>query len=225
MAGIQDLALAGFGSAGGLKVLSAGSGAHLHLSLAANDGRNAFASDDPAGTALLRHAIAGLAATAAESFLVFAPNDNSDRRFQSESYAPVAVNWGINNRCVSLRVPAGPPASRHVENRCCGADGNLYLAAAAVLTGVEVGLAQPLDPGPPVTGNGYRKAPAVATGGAHLLPATWHAALERARCSSFLVDVLGADFLKVFLAIKQQELTRFEAEVSDTDRAWYLQRS
>ena len=199
----------------------AGSGAHLHISLAAHDGSSLFASDDPAGTPLLRQAIGGLMATAAESFALFAPNGNSYRRFQSQSYAPMAVNWGVNNRSVSLRVPAGPPASRHVEHRFCGADVNLYLAAAAVLSGVALGLEQRLDPGPPVTGNGYLQS---AEGNVDSLPATWHAALERARQSPFLTQALGADFLKVFLAIKQQELARFEAEVSDTDRAWYLQR-
>ena len=28
--------------------------------------------------------------------------------------------------------------------------------------------------------------------------------------------------MKVWLAIKQQELARFEAEVTEADRAWYL---
>ena len=38
-------------------------------------------------------------------------------------------------------------------------------------------------------------------------------------------EALGEDFLKVFLAIKQQELARFEAEVTETDRAWYLEKT
>ena len=48
--------------------------------------------------------------------------------------------------------------------------------------------------------------------------------LERARASAFLREGLGEGFLKVFLAIKQQELARFEAEVTETDRAWYLEK-
>ncbi len=115
----------------------AGSGAHLHVSLADESGVNLFAAEDPAGTPLLGQAIAGLRDTAAESLLIFAPNGNSYRRFQRESYAPVAATWGINNRSVSLRIPAGPAHSRHVEHRFCGADVNLYLAMATVLAGVE----------------------------------------------------------------------------------------
>jgi glutamine synthetase len=202
----------------------AGSGAHLHLSLADEAGANACASDDAAGTPLLRQAIAGMMATAAESFLVFAPNGNSYRRFQRESYAPVAVSWGVNNRSVSLRVPAGPAASRHVEHRFSGADVNLYLAAATVLAAAAQGIREMLDPGTPVHGNGYAAAPA-APANAPALPATWHESLERARTSAFLREALGEEFLKVFLAIKQQELARFEAEVTETDRAWYLEKS
>ncbi|MGE0581867.1 MAG: glutamine synthetase family protein [Steroidobacteraceae bacterium] len=194
----------------------AGSGLHIHVSLADRDGRNLFAAGDPAGTPLLRHAIGGMAATVADAFLVFAPNANSYRRYRSLSYAPVAPTWGVNNRTVSLRVPAGPPASRHVEHRIAGADANLYLAVATVLAGLEKGLDGQIDPGPPVQGNGYAIAPP------RVFPATWHEAIERAAGSEFLRDALGADFMKVFLAVKRQECERFMAEVTPLDYAWYL---
>ena len=95
----------------------AGTGMHLHASLADRSGGNAFAAEDPAGTPLLRHAIGGLRSTLADGMAVFAPHANSYRRFRAMSYAPVAPTWGVNNRSVSLRVPAGPPASRHVEHQ------------------------------------------------------------------------------------------------------------
>lgn len=197
----------------------AGSGAHLHLSLADARGSNLFEAEDPAGTPLLRHALAGMAATAADAFLVFAPNGNSYRRFQRESYAPVAVNWGINNRSVSLRVPAGPPPSRHIEHRFCGADVNLYLAATAVLTGAMHGIERRLDPGEPVQGNGYAS---TGPGPWPELPATWGESIARAGASHFLNDALGPGMHKVLLAIKRQEYARWSAEVTPTDLLWYL---
>ncbi|MEO6186836.1 MAG: glutamine synthetase, partial [Steroidobacteraceae bacterium] len=141
--------------------------------------------------------------------------------------APVAVSWGVNNRSVSLRIPAGPPASRHVEHRFSGADVNLYVAAATVLAAAALGIRDRLDPGAPVEGNGYVAAAAANASSAQApaLPVTWHDAIARARGSAFLRDALGEDFLKVLLAIKQQELARFEAEVTETDRAWYLEKS
>jgi glutamine synthetase len=202
----------------------AGSGLHLHLSLEDAAGRNLFADAAPEGSPLLRQCIGGMRETMAESVAIFAPNGNSYRRFRPSSYAPIAPTWGVNNRSVSLRIPSGPPASRHVEHRVAGADANLYLAAATVLGAAHLGLTRDLDPGPPVVGNGYRQAhgrdPSRDNRGN--LPPTWQHALECAGQSQFLTDYLGADFLKVFLAIKHQECDRFNAEVSDLDYDWYL---
>jgi glutamine synthetase len=194
----------------------AGSGLHVHVSANDAEGRNVFASDAPEGMPALRHAIGGMRATMAESMAVFAPNANSYRRFVSESYAPTAPIWGINNRSVSLRVPAGPAHSRHVEHRIAGADANLYLAVATVLAAAEQGIRERLDPGPPVEGNGYAQVKE------RTLPQTWQEALERAAKSQFLRGALGPEFLDIFLAIKRQECARFSAEVSELDLAWYL---
>lgn len=205
----------------------AGSGMHIHVSLAATQAggssANLFAADDQAGTPLLRHAIGGLKATMAESLLIFAPNGNSYRRFRSQSYAPIAASWGVNNRSVSLRIPTGPAASRHLEHRIAGADANPYLVVATVLSGIERGIEAAIDPGPAVVGNGY--ALAEAAGARRELPATWHEAIERAAASEFLRQALGPEFLKIFLAIKRQECERFSAEVTELDRLWYLRSS
>jgi glutamine synthetase len=194
----------------------AGSGLHVHVSVNDAQGRNLFASEEAGGTPALRHAIGGMKATMAESMAIFAPNANSYRRFVSESYAPTAPIWGINNRSVSLRVPAGPAASRHVEHRIAGADANLYLAVATVLAAADTGMRAKLDPGPPIEGNGYAQA------GERILPRTWQESLERAARSEFLRAALGAEFLEIFLAIKQQECARFSAQVTELDYAWYL---
>jgi glutamine synthetase len=194
----------------------AGSGMHLHASLAGPDGRNLCADDDPRGSLMLRQAIGGLRATLADGMAVFAPNANSYRRFRAMSYAPVAATWGVNNRTVGLRVPTGPPATRHVEHRAAGADANPYLVAAAVLAGMLHGLERALDPGPPVEGNGYAQN---SPGG---LPLQWHAAIERAAQSEFLADAMGRDFLDVFLAVKRRESEKFGALVTDRDYEWYL---
>ncbi len=194
----------------------AGNGLHVHVSMNDAAGRNLFESHDPDGTGSLRHAIGGMKDSMAESMAVFAPNANSYRRFVSESYAPIAPIWGINNRSVSLRVPTGPPASRHIEHRICGADANLYLAVATVLGAAAHGMRERLDPGPAVEGNGYAQA------GERTLPGSWREALDLAAKSEFLEETLGRDFLKIFLAIKNQECARFSAEVSELDYAWYL---
>ncbi len=195
----------------------AGSGMHLHVSLQNDAGENVFASDDPAGSDLLRHAIGGLRATMAESMLIFAPNANSYRRFRRLSYAPTAPTWGINNRSVSLRIPAGNPASRHVEHRVSGADANPYLVAATVLAGVRAGIESTVDPGPPVIGNGYETQTDVT------LPQDWHSAIRVAEQSRFLRDSLGDPFMRAFIAIKKQECDKFFGKVQPADYEWYLE--
>ncbi len=193
----------------------AGSGLHMHVSLADEAGNNLFASEEPTGTPLLRQAIAGLLETIEDGLAVFCPNANSVRRFQANSYAPLAKSWGVNNRTVSLRVPGGAAASRHVEHRICGADANPYLAAALLLAGIHRGLREGLDPGAPIEGNGYAQV-------RETLPTDWLTALRTLERSAWAREALGEDFHRVYLAIKQEEYRQFMGEVGEQDWRWYL---
>ncbi|MFZ6045454.1 glutamine synthetase family protein [Pseudomonas sp. CR3202] len=193
----------------------AGTGMHMHVSLADAEGRNLFASEDPAGTPLLRQAVGGMLESLLDSLLLFCPNANSYRRFQANSYAPLAPTWGVDNRTVSLRVPGGPANSRHIEHRICGADANPYLAAAAILAGIHRGIRENLDPGDPVEGNGYAQAK-------ELLPTDWLTSLRALEQSSWARDAFGTAFLGVYLAVKRAEYRQFMAEVGEQDWRWYL---
>jgi glutamine synthetase len=199
----------------------AGSGTHLHASLLDADGKNAFASEDPQGTPLLRHAIAGMQATMADAFLIFAPNANSYRRFRANSYAPVAPSWGVNNRTVSFRVTAGAPATRHLEHRIAGADTNPYLAMAAMLAGMHHGIVNALDPGAPVSGNGYDADPA-STSQIAAMPTNWFEAVAQFSRSALMQDYLGAKFVEMYSIVKRTEQELFTATVPDLDYDWYL---
>ncbi len=193
----------------------AGSGTHLHVSFADDNGRNLFAGDEPAGNTLLRQSIAGLESTMAEAMALFAPNANSYRRFKPNSYAPVGPAWAMDNRSVPIRVTAGPPATRHLEHRVCGADANPYVVLAAVLAGMLEGVERGLEPSEPITGNGYEQIPPS-------LPRHWPEALRAARQSEFLKRRLGPRFADVFLTIKEAECDRFFGEITDRDFHWYL---
>lgn len=193
----------------------AGTGMHMHVSLADAQGNNLYASEDPAGTPLLRHSVGGMLEHLLESLLLFCPNANSYRRFQANSYAPLAPTWGVDNRTVSLRVPGGPSYSRHIEHRICGADANPYLAAAAILAAIEHGLSAALDPGEPVQGNGYAQATT-------LLPTDWLTSLQALQCSEWAREAFGEGFLRVYLAVKREEYRQFMAQVGEQDWRWYL---
>jgi glutamine synthetase len=197
----------------------AGSGMHFHLSMLDAARRNIFAEPEAeAGrwTEAIRHAMGGMLATMAESMLVFAPHANSWRRFASQSYAPVSPTWGVNNRSVALRIPAGDRRARRIEHRPAGVDANPYLVAATVLAAARKGLAERIDPGPEVTGNGY----AAATGAD--IPRDWRQAIEAARGSAFLREALGPDLHRTFTAIKAAEHARVARTVSNVDYDLYL---
>ena len=138
----------------------AGSGMHFHVSMPTP--RAATSSPRPARRRLgagAAPAIGGLAATMAESMLVFAPHANSWRRFVAQSYAPLAPTWGVNNRSVALRIPAGdadepprraPPGRRRRQSLSGRRDG----------AGRHRQGARRRDrPGAETTGNGYETPP------------------------------------------------------------------
>jgi len=192
-----------------------GCGMHIHVSVADEAGKNLFAAEDPLKNELLLNAVGGLKATIAESMLVFAPNANSYRRFRRNSYAPVAANWGINNRTVSIRIPAGATETCHIEHRPAGADANPYFVLACVLAGIHHGIVEKLDPGSPVTGNGYEKR-------SRRIPSNWFEAIDAFWRAPIMKEYFGEKLIDVFCTLKEVEADRFFAEPSPQDYAWYL---
>ncbi len=199
----------------------AGNGFHVHLSVNDAAGNNLCASDDVEGSDLLKHAIGGMKALLGEGMAILAPNANSYRRFKANSYAPVAPTWGVNNRTVSLRVPAGPPKTRHVEHRVAGADGNPYLVLAVLLASAHHGIKSKLDPGPAVVGDGY----AAAAKENIRLPNNWFAAVDLFEQSQVLRDYLGDRFVDMFVSVKRTEQARFFEVVTELDFDWYLRNA
>ncbi len=196
----------------------AGSGMHFHVSMMDAAGKNIFVEAvEGQWSETILHAMGGLRATMGESMLVFAPHGNSWRRFASQSYAPVSPTWGVNNRSVALRIPAGDIRARRIEHRPAGVDANPYLVAATVLAGIGHGFASKIDPGPETTGNGYadgQDAPAI--------PVDWRSAIEAAKASDFLKAALGVEMHRTFTAIKEAEYARVARTVSEVDFDLYL---
>ena len=192
-----------------------GSGMHIHVSLGDEQGNNLFATDDPATNELMMHAVGGLKAAMAESMLIFAPNANSYRRFRRNSYAPVSASWGINNRTVSIRIPAGAANACHIEHRPSGADANPYLVMAAILAGMHYGITEKSDPGNPVVGNGYEKR-------AKYIPGNWFDAIDAFWRASILKEYFGKPFVDAYCTVKEVEADRFYAEPTLRDFEWYL---
>lgn len=196
----------------------AGSGTHIHVSLLDEAGRNVFASEAADGSPLLHHAVAGLLGSMAEGMAIFAPNANSYRRLQPESYAPLQPSWGVNNRGVAVRIPYSGPADRRVEHRVAGADANPYLLMAHLLAGIHDGLTRKLVPGARLEGNAYRdERPESA------LPRYWPVAIDRFARSAFVREYFGERFQRLYALTREGEMIDHQAHVPALDHAWYLQ--
>jgi glutamine synthetase len=194
----------------------AGSGMHLHLSLADGEGSNLFADTaDGRLNPRMLHAIGGIRHTLADTMLILAPHLNSWRRFASVVYSPASDTWGVENRTVALRVPAAGGAARHFEHRLAGVDANPYLVAAVTLAGALAGIEEGRDPGPPAEGNIHASGEVTAA-----LPRGWLDAIDRLEASAFTRHVLGDLLHRGFVAIKRAEWQRLAAEVSEAE--WQL---
>lgn len=194
-----------------------GSGLHIHVSLLDRDGANVFTGESSDGpfSDTLRHAIGGLARLMPESLAIFAPNANSYRRYVRGVFAPVANNWGVNHRAVSLRIPLSMPVNTRVEHRVSGADANPYLVTAAIMAGLHHGITERCEPGPMV------KARQVIEETVNL-PVRWPLALDAFDAGTVLREYLGARFCEIFSACRREEEERFHAQITDRDYEWYL---
>ncbi len=190
-----------------------GSSMHVHVSLLDEDGNNVFSSDDGVGLKL-QHAIGGVLATMREFQAIFAPNLNSYRRFQPNSFAPVSPVWGLDHRGVAVRVPESAGPGARLEHRICGADVNPYLAITAILGGMQIGLEKQISPGPPVdAGNGVSET---------RLHHDWKSAVDEFAGSAAAADFFGDDFRRVYSALRQSEIEALAKMVSDVEYRTYL---
>jgi glutamine synthetase len=192
-----------------------GSGLHIHVSLIDAEGRNVFDDRHAQGDVLLGHAIAGLQATTYDAMAIFAPNLNAYRRFAPNQFVPVNTSWGVNNRSVSFRVPAGGGAARRIEHRIAGAEANPYLVMAALLAGLHHGLTHRLTPTPPSTGNAGETADPE-------MPLKLWTALDRLEGSALMADYLGPRYPAAYATIKRAEFEAFMADVLPREYDWYL---
>ena len=195
----------------------AGNGMHLHCSLLDTSGKNVFDSGDVEGTPQLRQSVAGCLELMADTQLIFAPSYNAYRRFQSGNHAPTHPNWGYDNRTTALRIPASPSPATRIEHRVAGADSNPYLAVAALLAGILLGIDRECKAPAPITGNAWVEDTANVC-----LPGHMAEAIARFSESANVREILSAEFQFAFSEVKKQELAEFERRVTDFELETYL---
>jgi glutamine synthetase len=160
--------------------------------------------------------LAGLLEHARASAVFTTPTINGYKRYRSYSLAPDRAIWGRDNRGVMVRLLGGPgDAATRLENRIGEPAANPYLyMASQILSGLD-GVDRALDPGP--------SADTPYETQAALLPKTLREAVFALKDDPFFRDALGSGFVDYYVHIKNAEIERFQAEVSDWEQREYFE--
>jgi glutamine synthetase len=160
--------------------------------------------------------LAGLLAHARTSTVFSTPTINGYKRYRAYSLAPDRAIWGRDNRGVMIRVLGGAddPATR-LENRIGEPAANPYLyMTSQILSGLD-GVDRKLDPGPSADTPYETKA--------ELLPKSLREAVSALSNDAFFRKALGEQFVDYYVHIKNAEIERFQAEVSDWEQREYFE--
>lgn len=194
------------------------SGCHLHHALYDAQGRNVFEDpQDPDGVSqLLREWVRGQLDHAHALTALCTQTLNGYKRYVPNSFAPWNVSWGFENRTTLLRVPLDRGDDTRVENRLGEAATNPYLAAAGTLACGLLGMGRGADSERFVAADAYLE-------DLPRLPASLEHALDALEADADLRGMLGEPFIRLYSAIKRNEIRRSREAVTDWERGEYLE--
>jgi glutamine synthetase len=156
---------------------------------------------------------AGVLAHAEGLTALGAPTINGYRRLVPESMAPTRADWGHDHRFTYIRIPPQRNAATRLEVRAGDATANPYLLQAGILLAGLDGVQRGLRPDAPHVGG--------ADSRGRVLPASLARALDALETDEVLVDGLGYELVRTFVALKRNEVERERRHVSDWDWAEY----
>ncbi|MGE0874671.1 MAG: type I glutamate--ammonia ligase [Burkholderiales bacterium] len=189
-----------------------GSGMHVHQSVW-KGGTNLFAGNGYAGLSeFALYYIGGIIKHAKALNAITNPGTNSYKRLVPGFEAPINLAYSARNRSASCRIPyVSNPKARRVEVRFPDPTANPYLAFAALLMAGLDGVQNKIHPGDPVDKNLYDLPPEEAK----KVPTVCHsldqalAELDKDRAFLTKGGVFSDDFLDAYIALKEEEVTRF----------------
>ena len=178
-------------------------------------GKNAFA-DGGKLSALGMNYLAGMQGRMVEMSLAAATTPNAYRRRQPYTFCPINTAWSVDNRTVGLRVIQGRDSAVRVEKRDGTADCNpYYLIACEIAAGLD-GIEQGLAPTAETPGHAYVSEDAAP------IPTDLATAVELAKGSAFMTEVIGEDGLGILIQQGERELEFFANQVTPVEIERYL---
>ncbi len=188
-----------------------GSAMHIHQSVIdLATGKNIFSLENGEQSEKFLHYIGGLQKYMPLAMALVAPYVNSYRRITRHASAPINVQWGRDNRTVGFRVPNAPPQARRVENRIAGSDANPYVALAVTLACGYLGMKNKIEP----TAETF----SAVNGLDFELPRSLGEALKELDGCPELHEVLGEEFVNLYIQVKDAEFEEFMKVISPWER-------
>ena len=202
-----------------------GSGMHINMSLATEEGKNIFADEN--GKIGLSddayHFIAGIMKDARGMSAITNPLVNSYKRLVPGYEAPVYIAWSAKNRSPLIRIPASRGNGTRVELRNPDPTANPYLVLALCLAAGLDGIKNKIEVPESVDCNIYEMTPGERrAAGIENMPADLKEAVDCLVADEFLCSVLGEHITTKYVEAKMKEWENYTTRVSQWEIDEYL---
>ena len=204
----------------------AGNGCHLHLSLWQN-GQNITGNGSGRLSPTAQQFIAGILYHLTALMALTTPCTNSYRRIRPHFWSGAFSAWGYDNREGAVRVPSNPlpPSPTHFELKTIDASANPYLALGAVIFAGLDGVRRNLSPAEPIDIDpGLLEQSELQQRGIKRLPQNLGEAIKYLSEDSLLLDALGSELSRAYLAVRQAEWEAMKDMELEQEVALLLER-
>lgn len=197
-----------------------GSGCHFHLSLNdAETGENVF--DDPGAeqgiSETMQYFVGGILKHAKAITAFLSPTINCYKRYVLDSFAPVFIGWGRDNRTTFVRIPEERGKATRVEVRAGSAAANPYLAVGGILAAGLDGILNKIMPPEIITTDLYHD----TSKQENFVPRSLYRALEELKADEWLNECVGKELIDGFVALKELEVEAYTTNVTDWEWKTY----
>ena len=194
-----------------------GSGMHINMSLATEEGKNIFADEN--GKIGLSddayHFIAGIMKHARGMSAITNPLVNSYKRLVPGYEAPVYIAWSAKNRSPLIRIPASRGNGTRFELRNPDPTANPYLVLALCLAAGLDGIKNKIEVPESVDCNIYEMTPGERrAAGIENMPADLKEAVDCLVADEFLCSVLGEHITTKYVEAKMKEWENYTTRVN-----------
>ncbi len=196
-----------------------GNGLHVNISFQNDAGEHLFHDPqaDDGLSAMAHHGIGGMLEHHEALTALCAPTVNAYKRLIPGQLSGYWANWGYDHRAVAIRVPSDRGAGTRLESRVPDGAANPYVATAALLQAVLLGVKNEISPPPHEEGDGLETASTE-----RCAPENLALALDALEADRELAEAVGSELVANFVAMKREEWRRFSQAVTDWELNEYL---